>query len=572
MEEVKFNYFRPAQRLRRLLKKERRTVKLIFFYAVLNGIIALTLPLGIQAIVNYILGGRVTSSWIILIVIVIVGVALAGIFQIMQVTYAEKLQQRIFATSSFEFAVRIPRLRMGAFKERYAPELVNQFFDTVTLQKGVAKLLIDYPIAALQIFFGLILISVYHPFFLVFSVVVVLIIYLVLRYTGPSGIKSSLQESTEKYKIAHWLEELARSIGTFKLAGLTELPLMRVDKLILQYLKFRRKHFSILIMQYKVMIAFKVLTIGALLITGSFLLIDNQISLGQFVAAEIIIITIMNSIEKLIVGLENVYDVLTSLEKIGYVTDLPVESENRSSLVNGDKLGFDISFENVKYTYPDSDLPTVDGVNLEIAAGEKVVVLGPSGSGKSTLMQLLTGVYDNFAGRIAINDIPLSALRLDMLRAQIGDSLWQENIFKGTVRENITIGKEEIDDEAIYEALEAVSATKIVNRLESGLETDLQSEGLGMPKALLRKIILARSVVSNPKLLLLELESAYLTLPEKERFVRYLVERPWTVLVVSHDEDLIKSFDKICCLEKGKVQFLGDFETFKKSEYARYIR
>jgi ABC-type bacteriocin/lantibiotic exporter with double-glycine peptidase domain len=572
MEKVEFNYFRPAKRLKRLLKKERRTVKLIIFYAVLNGIIALTLPLGIQAIVNYILGGRVTSSWIILIVVVVAGVALAGIFQIMQVTYAEKLQQRIFATSSFEFAVRIPRLKMSAFQKRYAPEMVNQFFDTVILQKGLAKLLIDYPIATLQIFFGLILISVYHPFFLFFSLVVIVIITLVLRYSGPAGITSSLQESTEKYKIAHWLEELARSMGTFKLAGITELPLVRADQLILQYLKFRRSHFAVLIMQFKVMIVFKVLTMAALLITGSILLIENQISLGQFVAAEIIIITIMNSIEKLIVGLENVYDVLTSLEKIGYITDLPVESEDRLSFINGEKLGFDISLENVRFQYPDADIPTVDGVNLEISSGEKVVISGPSGSGKSTLMQLLTGVYDNYEGRIAINDIPLSALRLDMLRFQIGDSLWQENIFKGTVRENITIGKADVTDDEIWEALEAVSAVRAINRLDRGLDTELMSEGLGMAKALLRKIILARSVVSSPKLLLLELESANLTLDEKEKFVNFLIGKPWTVLVVSHDGDLIRKFNNVICLEKGKVSIQSNFETFKKSEYARYIR
>jgi len=572
MEKIEYNYFRPAQRLKRLLKKENRTVKLIFFYAVLNGIIALTLPLGIQAIVNYILGGRVTSSWIILIVVVVAGVALSGIFQVMQVTYAEKLQQRIFANSSFEFAVRIPRLKISAFQNRYGPEMVNQFFDTVILQKGLAKLLIDYPIAALQIFFGLLLISVYHPFFLFFSLVVIVVITLVLRYTGPAGIKSSYQESTEKYKIAHWLEELARSMGTFKLAGITELPLVRADQLILQYLKFRRSHFAVLIMQFKVMIAFKVLTMAALLITGSILLIENQISLGQFVAAEIIIITIMNSIEKLIVGLENVYDVLTSLEKIGYVTDLPVESEDRLSFINGEKLGFDISLENVRFQYPDADTPTVDRINLEISSGEKVVITGPSGSGKSTLMQLLTGVYDNYEGRIAINDIPLSALRLDMLRFQIGDSLWQENIFKGTVRENITIGKADVTDDEIWEALEAVSAVRAINRLDRGLDTELMSEGLGMAKALLRKIILARSVVSSPKLLLLELESANLTLDEKEKFVNFLIGKPWTVLVVSHDGDLIRKFNNVICLEKGKVSIQSNFETFKKSEYARYIR
>ena len=166
-----YNSYRPVQRLVRLLKSESKIIYLILFYALINGIIVLTLPLGIQAIVNYILGGRVSSSWVILVIIVVLGLTLSGIIQIAQMTLTERLQQRIFAKSGFEFAIRLPRIKLEAFQNRYAPEMVNQFFDTVNLQKGLAKLLVDYPTAALQVLFGLILISVYHPFFLFFSLI-----------------------------------------------------------------------------------------------------------------------------------------------------------------------------------------------------------------------------------------------------------------------------------------------------------------------------------------------------------------------------------------------------------------
>ncbi|HKK38308.1 MAG TPA: ABC transporter transmembrane domain-containing protein, partial [Cryomorphaceae bacterium] len=325
MAGVEYSYNKPVKRLGRLLRSERKIIYLILFYAMVNGIIVLTLPLGIQAILNFIMGGRVTSSWVILIVIVVLGLTISGLIQIAQMTLTERLQQRIFAKSSFELAVRIPKIKVEAFQNRYAPEMMNQFFDTVNLQKGLAKLLVDFPTATLQVLFGLILISVYHPFFLFFSLIIIFLLWLLFRYTGPQGVITSLKESSHKYEVAHWLEEVARTMGTFKLAGITNLPLLKVDKLIMGYLYFRRKHFGILITQYKTMIAFKVVTTGALLIMGSILLIDNQISLGQFVAAEIIIILIMNSIEKLIVGLESVYDVLTSVEKLGALTDMPLE-------------------------------------------------------------------------------------------------------------------------------------------------------------------------------------------------------------------------------------------------------
>jgi len=567
-----YNHYRPVQRLGRLLGMERKIIYLILFYALVNGIIVLTLPLGIQAIVNFILGGRVSSSWIILVIIVIMGLTLSGIIQIAQMTLTEQLQQRIFAKSGFEMAIRLPKIKLESIQNRYAPELVNQFFDTVTLQKGLAKLLVDYPTATLQVVFGLILISVYHPFFLFFSLIVVALLYLLFRFTGPHGVVTSLKESTHKYEVAHWLEEVARTMGTFKLAGITELPVLKVDRLIAGYLYFRRKHFGILITQFKTMIAFKVITIGALLIMGSLLLIDDQISLGQFVAAEIIIILIMNSIEKLIIGLESVYDVLTALEKVGAITDMPMEKERikNPALLQSD-IGFSVSADRLTFAYPGNDRKIISDVSFDIKNGEKIALHGFQGSGKTTLLQLLTGIYENYEGRITYNGLPLSSLCQDELRLEIGDNIWQETIFKGTVRENITLGKVGISDDTILETLEAVGATDQLNMLEDGLNNLLFPEGIKIPRSLAKKIILARSMVSNPRLLLLEVQTDFLVNGAKEKYLDYVCSQDWTVLGATDDVDFIKRADRILFLEKGKLVFNGNLEEFKKSNYAQFI-
>lgn len=573
MAGVEYNSNKPVKRLGRLLGSERKIIYLILFYAMVNGIIVLTLPLGIQAILNFIMGGRVTSSWAILIVIVVLGLTISGLIQIAQMTLTEKLQQRIFAKSSFELAVRIPKIKVEAFQNRYAPEMMNQFFDTINLQKGLAKLLVDFPTATLQVIFGLILISVYHPFFLFFSLIVIFLLWLLFRYTGPQGVITSLKESSHKYEVAHWLEEVARTMGTFKLAGITELPLLKVDKLIMGYLYFRRKHFGILITQFKTMIAFKVITTGALLIMGSILLIDNQISLGQFVAAEIIIILIMNSIEKLIVGLESVYDVLTSVEKLGALTDMPLEEDrvkNPSNLTNCE--AFAVNVETLRFRYPGSERMIIDKISFEIDQGEKVVLAGTAGSGKTTLLQLLTGIYENYKGRITYNGVPLSALCHDDLRLQIGDNIWQETIFKGSVRENITLGKQGVTDDMVMEALEAVSAIDSLNMLDEGLNTLLFPEGVKIPRSLGKKIILARSMVSQPKLLLMEMETDFMTNSEREKFYSYLLSKPWTLMAVSDEGEFIQKADRVMFLDKGTVSFEGKFDEFKNSGYAEFIR
>ncbi len=572
MPETKYDTKRPVRRLGHFLDNERRLLYLILFYAMLYGAIGLVLPLGIQAIINFILAGRISTSWIVLIVVITIGLTISGVIKIVQMKLVERLEQRIFAMSAFELAVRIPRIKLEAIQHRYAPEFINQFFDTVNLQKGIAKLVIDYPTAALQVFFGLILISAYHPYFLFFSLIVALVLYLLFKFTGPLGIDSSLRESTGKYKVAEWLEELGRNMGTFKLAGITNLPMLKIDKLVSDWLHYRRRHFGILITQYKVMVVFNVLTVVALLILGSLLLIDNQISFGQFVAAEIVIILIMNSIEKLITGLASVYDTLTALEKLGMITDLPMEGSRseRARDLSG-AHGFEIVTDDLTFQYPEADRPAISKMNLTIRPGEKIALVGTEGSGKSTFMQLLVGLYDAYDGRITYNDISLAILKHDALRSEIGDNIWQESIFAGTLRENLTLGREGIPDEMIRDLLRLVGAEEGINRLDKGLDTTLLTGGLKLPSTLTKKLMLARALLGDPKLLLLELESDFLTIEERERLVKFVRDRNWTALVSTRDMDVIRSGDRVIYMERGKVAFDGDFEQFKAEGYAKYF-
>lgn len=569
----RINYYRPVERLGRLLRTERKLIYLVLFLALINGVIVLTLPLGIQAILNFIMGGRVSSSWALLVVLVALGLVVSGLIQIGQLSLTEKLQQRIFTRSSFELAVRIPRIKLEAMRNRYPPEMVNQFFDTVNLQKGIAKLLVDFPTAALQVCFGLILISIYHPAFFFFSLGIIFLLYLLFKFTGPQGVSSSINESTNKYEVAHWLEELARTMGTFKLAGITDLPLVTVDRLLMGYLHFRNKHFGILIMQYKAMIAFKVFTIVVMLITGSLLLIENEISLGQFVAVEIIIILIMNSIEKLIIGLETVYDVLTSLEKLGAITDLELEEEKANSpTIPLSPHGLAIGIKNLSFGYNGKGKKVIDKFSLHIKAGEKIALTGNQGAGKSTLMQLFTGVYEKYEGSISFNGFNLSSLRKDKLRCDIGDNIWQETIFKGTLRDNITLGKSNISDQMINEALEVASAIDEINFLEEGLNTQLFPEGIKLPRTLTKKLILARSIVANPRLLLLELETNFLLKSEEQKFYDYVFSKDWTVVASTRDEAYLSRANRILFMEQGSTVFSGDFNAFKLTDHAKLIR
>nr|MBP6586499.1 ATP-binding cassette domain-containing protein [Flavobacterium sp.] len=407
------------KRFYNLLELDKKDVYQIFFYAIFAGLISLSLPLGIQAITNFIQSGRVSASWIILIILVVFGVALVGILSLMQLRITENLQQKIFVRASFEFAARLPKIKTEQLHNTYPPELANRFFDTMAIQKGTSKLLIDFSAALLQIVFGVILLSLYHPYFIIFGVLLFGILYFIFKFSFKSGLETSLKESKFKYKVASWLQEMARNNFSFKNDLNYNYGLQKNNNLVGNYLNYREKHFDVIKRQFSQLIMFKILITASLLSIGGFLVLSQQMNIGQFVAAEIIILLVINSVEKIIIGLETFYDVLTSIEKIGQVTDLELEEDVP---FKGDTCYTNISLEteNLYFKFPDSNKEILNAITLKIEQGEKIVIEGENGSGKTTLIRVLSGLLQPTNGSFYINDDTFRKINLKQFRSQIG--------------------------------------------------------------------------------------------------------------------------------------------------------
>ncbi|MDO8967642.1 peptidase domain-containing ABC transporter [Algoriphagus sp.] len=553
----------PLKRLFGLLKEEKNQVYAIYFYAVLNGLVTLSLPLGIQAILNFILGGRISTSWVILVVIVALGVAFGGFLQISQLQIMEKLQQRIFSKSGLSIAYRLPKVKTEIMHGQYAPEIVNRFFDTVNLQKGIGKILIDFSAALLQVIFGLLLLAIYHPSFILFGAVLFGILFLIFYFTGPRGMETALKESSYKYLTAYWLEEVARTLNSFKLVGSTRLPILRADKLIQRYVEFRAKHFSVLVFQYKVMIGFKILIVTSLLFAGSLLLINDQISIGQFVAAEVIIVLVINSVEKLILSLETVYDTLVAVEKLGQVMDLELEHHNPSEkVIVAAPEGLKYSMSNVVFQPQDVEEPILKNVSLSIEPGRKVVVTGKSGSGKSALMALFSGLYEEFEGTVAVNDLSLEYINLEKYRGMVGDFLELQEIFHGSIRENILVGRD-FDLSHLEYIIDLVGLKDYLYKLPEGLEAMLQPGGRGLSKSLAQKILLARGFVGKPKALIMENVFLHVEKDVFSKIVDYLFNGNWTLLMVSNDDEILSRADEVLLMDSGNIIYHGSYEGYK---------
>ncbi|WP_048921445.1 peptidase domain-containing ABC transporter [Rufibacter radiotolerans] len=545
------------QRFLELLAPEKRVIGFIYLYAVFSGLVSLSLPLGIQSLIGFVSGGQLVTSVSVLIFFIVIGVLVVGGLQVMQLSLVEHIQQRIFAKKAFEFTTRITQIKSDQLAVQNLPELMNRFFDVISLQKGLAKMLTDFSAAAIQILFGVILLSFYHPYFIIFGVLMISILVLVLRLTGPKGMKTSLEESKYKYRLVHWLEEVSRAITVFKASSQEKLSLEKTDYYTSGYLKARQAHFKVLITQYIGFVGFKTVITAALLLMGSLLLVNQEINLGQFVATEIIIILIINAVEKLLVKLDVVYDVLTSLEKLGGVTDLPAEETKEGLLTQSPAThaGISIQLKNVGYQYAGSRNPTLQGISLTVEPGQKVCLAGTEQAGRSTLLQVLAGVLADYEGIVAYNGLSLKEYDTTVLHEQTGLFLLPGYLFEGSISENLTMGQPGVTLNDVLWALELVELTDYVQGLPEGLQTVVSSNSSTIPASVVQRLALARSIAKRPKLLLLDNFLPSVGRAQRERIGRRLLqpEMAWTVIIISNDPFIMQLCHRVVLLQKGHV-------------------
>jgi ATP-binding cassette subfamily B protein len=529
----------PVARIWQLIQEERSTFSSIYFYAILAGLIQLSLPVGIQSIINFVLGGTFSTSLIILIIAVVAGVLATGLMYINQMKLIEKIQQTLFVRYTQGIANKLPLIDLRKADEQYLPELVNRFFEIPALQKGLSKLLLDFPTASIQILFGLILLSFYHPAFILFGILLILVLGGILYYTGAQGLASSLEESRHKYSLAAWLEEMARGIKAFKFEPDGPVLTRNAERRTIRYLEKRTEHFMILLFQYRLLVAFKtIITLGMLLV-GSILLLDQQLNIGQFIAAEIVIIIVIGAVEKLIGNLDSVYDVLTSVDKIAKVTDKEEELSGKLTMPWRNE-GISVRMRNLRFGFQDNQ-PILQVPVAEIPAGAKACIVGPEGSGKSTLLQLMGSIYTGFEGELSFDGIPISNYQLDTLRSQIGISLSGQHIFQGTVWENVTLARMEIPIDELMDIARKIHFDKQIQSWEAGWDTKVSPLGARLSGSTIRKILLLRALAKKPRLLLLEDPWRGCSAADRRAIQDFLLQLPnsVTVVVVTNDAEFI---------------------------------
>jgi len=536
------------------ITKEKKDVASIYIYAILSGLVQLSIPLGIQAIVSFVLGATMVTSLYLLIGFVVLGTFLYGVFRVKVMQIIEKIQQKIFVEYSIAFAKKLPKIDLAATKKYYLPELVNRFFDILNLQKSISKILLEIPTALIQIFFGIILLSFYHVWFLVFGAVVIIIVGCIFYFTMDSGIQSSVEESNKKYEVASWLEDIASAIKTFKINSKSDMHLTGTDERVAQYLDHRTSHFKVLLFQYKSIIGFNVTITLVMLGIGTYLLINQKLNIGAFVATEIVVIMIMSAVEKLIKSLESYYDMIASVLKLHKVTGLREES-NGEIVLESTARGMEVVFKDVSLNFADSR-PVFIHLNFTIPANSLTMISGQVGAGKSMLLNMIAGFYEPSGATFLFDKIPIKNIDKIALRNRIGLYMEDMTIIKGTLHENLVLGRENISTEDILRLAESIGIEQLSDQFSNGFYTLLSETDTEISFSSRKMILILRALLGNNRLLLLEDPLDGMDEVFRKKLTQYLdeIKQHTTVILVSKEKEVMEIADQHLYLQNRTIE------------------
>jgi ABC-type bacteriocin/lantibiotic exporter with double-glycine peptidase domain len=545
----------PWQRLKEMLRAERQDIRIAVIYSLVIGLMSLVVPVAVQSLVNTVAFGTLLQPLAVLTTLVFIGLAFVTILQAFRTFVVEMIQRRLFVRAAGDVTLRLVNVRSDAFDRVHGPELVNRFLEIVTVQKAAASLLVDGLSVLMQTLIGMILLAVYHPWLLAYDVLLLISMLIVLVPLGSGAIPTSVKESKAKYKVVAWMQEVARHQISFKTPAGTTLAMDKTNDLVNEYLGYRGKHFRILMRQIVGSFFMQTMASATLLGVGGWLVIDRQLTLGQLVAAELVVALVVSSFTKFGKHLETFYDLMAATDKLGYLMDLPLERTGGFNLPAASG-GASVNLADLTIRNTSTGKALLDQANLRVDAGSRVGLLGYTGSGKSSLLDVIYGLRQPEEGVVEFDGRDYREVRLNDLRSQIA-LVRDPEIFEGTILDNLRLGLVDCDPLEASEALELVGLSEVVARLPNGINTQLATGGYPLSPGQSILLAIARAVAHRPRLLILdEVLDAIDDLPEREILIEALFARSsqWTLIVASQKPDILSRCDKVAELRDRRIE------------------
>lgn len=540
------------KRLRAFVRLERRELWIVLVYAVVIGGMTLATPIAVQALVNTIAFGSVLQPLVVLSLMLLAGLSFSALLQVLETFVVEVIQRRVFVRVAEDFGRRLPSVDPSVHDSRYLPEVVNRFFEVLTVQKSASTLLLEGLSLALQAAIGLLLLAFYHPLLLAFGGVLVVLLALVV-WAGRGATHTAAMESKAKYATAAWLEDVARLPTLFRGARGSQHAAQRTEMLCRDYLAARRSHYRILLRQISGGLGLQVLAMVSLLGVGGWLVIERQLTLGQLVAAELVISAVAAGFAKLGKQLEKAYDIAIGVEKLGQVVDLPSERRGGEAPESAGPARLAMRGVSIKR----GGRSVLAGADLEVAPGDRVLLRGPAASGKSTLLDTLGGLGAVDDGAVLIDGLDLRRADLGLVRDQVV-LVRDTEIISGSVIDNLRAAAGKIDEARARASLVQVGLEDAIDGLPEGLGTELVPSGAPLSGSQARRLVLARALAAKPRALLLDgaLDGLRLSQARLEALLEQVLgpDAPWTAIVVSDDPQVAQWCDREIRIEDRSLE------------------
>ncbi|HRB16784.1 MAG TPA: ATP-binding cassette domain-containing protein [Nitrospira sp.] len=528
-----------------LFRLERRVLGLIVSYSIAIGLFSLIVPLTVQELVNTFAFALQPITIVTLAAVMVAALLFVGAFRALQYYAVEVLERRIFARVAIAMAQQLPHLRYQGFKPRFA----NFFVETILMQRAVSVLLVDLINVIVGGAVGMTILVFYHPYFLLYNAILLVGFNVVFFLMSHGGLKADMNLSHAKYDTLHWFQEIAYNLLHFKSTDSQALLVKKTDQLLDTYIGIRRTRFGILIRQYLGSLGWQAIAHSGLIATAGWLLGIGQLTLGQFVAAEVVVSGILSSFDGVVKRMGHIYYFLTALTELSFLFSLPKDQDTATlSIPLPDPTVHGIRVTCKDLTFAPAGGPAVfERFNLEVTPGEKIGIYADSTMAKTALARVLGGLESPTSGVIRYNGVDLRHLNLDSVnrfRGFILDS--QLSLFEGTLEENIVLGREYIPYSDVRWALRFTELEEEVDALPHGLKTHVRAAGKIFAPTHIVRILVARAILGRPQLLIFEGILHNMHPAMRETILRRLCskEEPWSVIFISNDPNLTPHVDR----------------------------
>jgi putative ABC transport system ATP-binding protein len=530
---------KPLTRLLHLMRPDRKDIYALIVFSIVVGILGLATPLAVESLVNTVAFNRYLQPVIILAILLFTFLSFAAMLSAVIAIQVDVILRRLFVRIGLDTGHRLSNADLTKLDNRSGPELVNRFLDIAIVQKTIASMLLEGIAMVIAIVIGMIVLAIYHPFLLGFDIVLLLLMAFMVFGLGGGGVKTAIKESKAKYHMQAWLEDIIACPTAFQLGG-GLFAMDRTDQLLAQWLGYRKAHFSVLLRQIIFALSVYVVASVSLLTIGGFLVINNQLTLGQLVAAELIVTVIVGAFAKMGKQLEAFYDLMAAVGKVGDVLDLAeVRMGGRDLLRTEGPLELEIR----NLAVAAAGKTVITDFNATLTAGNSVAVVGPPGSGKSLLLETLATLRQPKSGSIRVNQVDLRQLDHAQYCELIGYCRGVE-IFAGTVAENIHLHRPGVDAVDVQEALEFVGLSEEIGKLEAGVDCELAPGGRPLSATQAARLMIARAIVTRPPLLIIDALLDALPKSSGDELISRLHTRimPWSLIVATSRSDWTDSF------------------------------